>query len=161
MKKHFSVSLFAALCAAPAAADGILSAEEFEALTLNKTYLYANEDGVYGDETYLPNRRAIWSFGDGNCMSESWFERGEFLCFLLDDRQAGEETCVLVREEEGGVLKVFSPDFAGDGVLTAIESDEPQNCTTTPETPSAPKPAPEGGGRSNGSRLGAPNSGKG
>ena len=96
-----AVPLLCLALAAPALAD-TMSAEEFDAFTLGKTFYYGVNGREYGAEEYLPNRRVIWTFLDGRCQNGHWYQKGEMICF---DYEALEETqCWTFRESPGGGL---------------------------------------------------------
>lgn len=65
---------------APAAVGPALTAEAFEALVEGKTMDTHGSDGVYGVETFLPGRRAIWRDPE-QCLEGRWRPEGELICF--------------------------------------------------------------------------------
>ncbi|NHX27521.1 hypothetical protein HA397_26590 [Escherichia coli] len=65
----------------PALAETPISAAEFDAYTRGKTMFYGRDGVPYGAEQYLPNRRVIWTFLDGECQEGTWFAEGEQICF--------------------------------------------------------------------------------
>ncbi|MEM9584246.1 MAG: hypothetical protein AAGA08_14145 [Pseudomonadota bacterium] len=68
----------------PSAAETILSAQEFEAMTTGKT-LYFNRFGEpYGAEQYFADRRVIWTFLDGRCERGAWYNEGDTICFVYE-----------------------------------------------------------------------------
>ena len=64
----------------PPANDPPLSAEAFEALVEGKTMDTHDSGGIYGVETFLPGRRAIWRDAD-QCLEGSWRPEGDMICF--------------------------------------------------------------------------------
>jgi hypothetical protein len=75
------------LAALPAAAETPLSGPAFDELTRGRTYYYA-EDGIpYGAEEYRPGREVLWSFLDGRCLRGSWYQSGESICFVYENRE--------------------------------------------------------------------------
>ena len=82
--KHI-LCLLALLLALPAAAQDIMSAEEFDAYTRGKTLYYSQNGQAYGAEIYYDNRRVKWSFLDGECKDGTWFEEAGLICFVYDD----------------------------------------------------------------------------
>ncbi len=67
-------------CIAQAQDDAPLSAEAFEALVEGKTMDTHDSGGIYGVETFLPGRRAIWRDAS-QCLEGSWRPEGEMICF--------------------------------------------------------------------------------
>jgi hypothetical protein len=57
-----------------------LSATAFEALVEGKTMDTHNLGGIYGVETFLPGRRAIWRDAD-QCLEGTWRPEGTMICF--------------------------------------------------------------------------------
>jgi hypothetical protein len=73
-----------AAAAAPAAAQGVVAPEEFEARSLGRTLYFSLSGEPFGAEQYLPGRRSLWRFRGGACVEGSWVARGEALCFTYD-----------------------------------------------------------------------------
>ncbi|UWQ91960.1 hypothetical protein QEZ52_18495 [Aliisedimentitalea scapharcae] len=67
-------------------ADSPIGAEEFDKYTRGKTLFYGFDGEPYGVERYLPGRRVIWSFLDGDCLEGSWYQDSDQICFLYEDR---------------------------------------------------------------------------
>lgn len=79
-------ALMAPLLSAPVAmADPLLSAEEFDALTLGRTMTWAEFGQVYGVEHYLPDRRVRWTVLGDDCKLGHWYPQGDAICFLYED----------------------------------------------------------------------------
>jgi hypothetical protein len=70
--------------ALPVSAEEPLSAEDFDALTRGRTYVYADEAGPYGAEEYREDREVIWSFLDGECIRGRWYAADEAICFVYE-----------------------------------------------------------------------------
>lgn len=92
MRPAFPTALLAVLLAAPALADPLLTAEEFDALTLGRTMTWAVEGSVYGVEQYLPNRRVRWTELGTDCKLGHWYAEGDAICFLYEDDYLGDPT---------------------------------------------------------------------
>lgn len=60
--------------------DPPLTAEAFEALVQGRTMDTHNSGGLYGVETFLPGRRAIWRDA-AQCLEGSWRAEGDLICF--------------------------------------------------------------------------------
>lgn len=99
-------ALVAALClvwpAIPALAEDVtsLTAEGFEALVEGKTMDTHDGTGLYGVETFLPGRRAIWRDAD-QCLEGTWRVQGDQICY---DYQGDPFTYCWIYEVRDGVL---------------------------------------------------------
>ena len=62
-----------------------MGAEEFDRYTQGKTLFYGFDGTAYGVERYLPGRRVIWSFLDGRCQEDIWYEEAGQICFIYED----------------------------------------------------------------------------
>jgi hypothetical protein len=90
------------LAASPALADPPLIAEEFEALTLDKTLEWTANGHVFATEHYLPGRKLRWSYPDDTCQIGSWYPDGTAICF---NYEAGAGTvCWQMTATDGGLL---------------------------------------------------------
>lgn len=69
-----------ALAENPAPPDPPLGAEAFERLVEGKTMNTHDGTGIYGVETFLPGRRAIWR-DDAQCLEGTWRAEGAMICF--------------------------------------------------------------------------------
>lgn len=94
--------------ALPAAAEQTMSAEAFDRYTRGKTLFYGLGGEVYGVERYLPDRRVIWSFLDGECKDGFWYEEDGQICFLYEDRS--DPQCWTFTEGNGGLVARFQGD---------------------------------------------------
>ncbi|MBA3909414.1 MAG: hypothetical protein C0524_05885 [Rhodobacter sp.] len=79
-----TLTLALALTALPVSAlaegDPPLGADAFEALVQGKTMDTRNSGGLYGVETFLPGRRAIWRDAT-QCLEGTWRAEGDMICF--------------------------------------------------------------------------------
>ena len=112
----------------PAAmAQGLMSADEFDRFTRDKTFYYGVDGQSYGAEEYLPNRRVIWTFLDGRCQNGIWYEEDGLICFeyeAIDERQ-----CWTFREaENGGLIARFKDDPEELELYEVQRSGEPLQC---------------------------------
>ena len=73
------------LTAAPAFAQDLMTAEEFDTYTRGKTLFYGQNGRAYGAEIYHDNRRVEWSFLDGDCREGSWYEDAGLICFVYEN----------------------------------------------------------------------------
>ena len=68
-----------------ATADPLLTAEEFDALTLGHTMTWSEYGQIYGVEQYLPGRRVRWTELGDDCKLGHWYPQGPAICFLYED----------------------------------------------------------------------------
>lgn len=78
-------ALLLAALAVPVQAEPLLTAEEFDALTLGRTMTWAEYGQVYGVEQYLPDRRVRWTELGTDCKLGHWYPEGSAICFLYED----------------------------------------------------------------------------
>lgn len=89
----FRASFVSLAIATPAAwADTPLTGAEFQAFTEGKTFSYDVNGMIYGMEEYLPDRRVIWSYIEGQepveCELGRWFEADHQICFVYGNETA-------------------------------------------------------------------------
>lgn len=127
--KQVTLSLLAALLAAPASAETPLSGAEFEARVTGKTLTFGVGPQSYGTEYYAPNRRVIWAFTDGDCTNGEWYEAqtnaGPAICFDYENNPTPQ--CWYVYDEGGKIRAEFvnRPDTT---VLYEAVEAEPLIC---------------------------------
>jgi len=114
------------LCALPAAAQSLMTAEEFDSYTRGKTLYYGNGGTPYGAEIYLPNRRVRWSFLDGECRDGEWYEDDGLICFVYEDRT--DPQCWSFEQGTAGLIARFENDPAVTPLYEANESTEEMLC---------------------------------
>lgn len=103
-----------------------MTAAEFDAYTRDKTFFYANRGAPYGAEEYLANRRVIWSFLDGTCEIGSWYEQGEQICFIYENKP--DPQCWSFRHSSGGLVAQFENDPTQIELYEMRNSQEPLDC---------------------------------
>lgn len=115
------------LTALPAlAADGTLTAQEFEAYATGKTLTYSLGGEVFGVEQYLPGRRVRWAFTGDTCRDGVWYEEAGLICFVYDDD--GTPQCWEFWRDGGGLRARFNADPAGTELSVVQETDRPLAC---------------------------------
>jgi hypothetical protein len=117
------------LTAAPAlAANGEMSAAEFEAYTRGKTFYYGSGGAAYGAEEYLSDRRVRWTFLDGQCQEGIWYEDDGLICFVYDNQP--DPQCWSFRRAPGGggLIAQFENDPAQTELYEVRRTDEPLVC---------------------------------
>ena len=114
------------LCGATATASDLMTAEEFDAYTRDKTFYYGNQGQPYGAEEYLNNRRVIWSYLDGQCEMGSWYQEGEQICFVYEHKP--EPQCWSFRQSPKGLIAQFENDPSQIELYEVQKSYEPLVC---------------------------------
>jgi len=120
------ILLLWAFAALPAAAQSLMTAQEFDDYTQGKTLYYGNGAEPYGAEIYLPNRRVRWSFLDGQCMEGEWYEADGLICFVYDEKPAPQ--CWSFEKGPRGLIARFENDPAVTPLYEANESGEDLLC---------------------------------
>jgi hypothetical protein len=121
-----SLSFALVLAAHSAAAAEPMSAAEFEAYVEGRTLYFGFEGEAYGVESYLPNRRVLWSFLDGQCKDGFWYEDSGLICFLYEDRN--DPQCWSFYREGDRLRAVFANDPDNTILYEAEQTDEPMTC---------------------------------
>lgn len=114
------------LAALPAAAQSPMSAEAFDAYTRGKTLFYGQDGETYGVERYLPDRRVIWSFLDGDCRHGFWYEDAGEICFLYEDRS--DPQCWTFAESAAGLTARFRGEPGTIELYEAEDTGEEMIC---------------------------------
>jgi hypothetical protein len=123
----FRLALGLFLLAGAAAADAQMSASEFEAYVTGRTIHYAGQgQEAYGAEQYLPNRRVIWTFLDGECVEGLWYEDDGLICFVYEMDLVPQ--CWSFWRAEGGLTARFENDPAATALYELSQTDEPLTC---------------------------------
>jgi hypothetical protein len=110
----------------PAIAQEPLSADAFEQFTQGRTLYYFNNGTAYGVERYLPGRRVIWSFLDGQCQDGTWYASGPFICFEYDTGLGPQ--CWQFYLENGQLRAVFEDGSESATPYVAEESPDDMLC---------------------------------
>ncbi|MEL6573454.1 MAG: hypothetical protein AAFQ64_17475 [Pseudomonadota bacterium] len=93
--------------ASPVAAQMPMTGAEFEAYVAGRIMSFGSEgDPTFGVEQYLPNRRVIWSTGNGECTNGVWYESKGDICFRYDGDP--EAKCWAIYEEGDGLRAEFT-----------------------------------------------------
>jgi hypothetical protein len=124
MLRHLVILL--AFSAQTAGAQTALSGAEFDEYTQGKTLFYGFEGKVYGVERYLPNRRVIWSFLDGQCKEGVWYQREDQICFVYEDRL--DPQCWVFTRSGGGLIAQFEGDPQATELYEAEDLGEEMVC---------------------------------
>ena len=103
-----------------------MSADAFERFTEGRTLYYFNNGTAYGVERYLPGRRVIWSFLDGECQDGTWYQSGPFICFEYDTGQGPQ--CWQFFLENGQLRAVFEDGLEESSPYVAQDAPEEMLC---------------------------------
>ncbi|APE43003.1 hypothetical protein BOO69_05890 [Sulfitobacter alexandrii] len=118
--------ILASLLALPAAAQDLMTAEEFDAYTRGKTLFYGRGGTAYGAEVYHENRRVVWSFLDGDCREGEWYQDGQLICFVYEDNP--DPQCWSFSRGTGGLIARFENDPQTTELYEARDGDEEMIC---------------------------------
>ncbi len=121
------LALLLTLTALPAAAQGMMTAGEFDAYTEGKTFTYGSMGAPYGTEQYLKNRRVRWSFENGQCQEGGWYEQDGLICFTYDTEP--EPQCWSFRRSAAGLIAQFENDPSMTELYEVERSDAPLTCS--------------------------------
>lgn len=126
--KHIALilSILLALPAPPAAAQDLMTAEEFDAYTRGKTLFYGRDGSAYGAEVYHDNRRVEWSFLDGECREGEWYQDGQLICFVYEDNP--DPQCWSFSRGTGGLIARFENDPLTTELYEARDAGEEMLC---------------------------------
>ncbi len=113
--------------ATAAIADTPMSGAEFDQYATGKTLYFGSDGGAYGAEQYLPGRRVIWTFLDGECEEGSWYESGNFICFAYDSRPEDPQCWIFLKSGDG-VSALFDGDPQARELIEVQQNDEPLIC---------------------------------
>ena len=115
------------LSAAPAlAANGTMSATEFDAYTKGKTVYYGSGGQPYGAAEYLPDRRVRWTFLDGQCQEGIWYEDDGLICFVYENQP--DPQCWSFRRATDGMVAQFENDPGQTELYEVRKTEEPLVC---------------------------------
>jgi hypothetical protein len=130
MRRYSQILALPGLCLStvlPAlAAEQPLSAEQFEALSVGRTFFYNSGGTSYGAEQYLPGRRVIWAFTGDDCRKGTWYPEGKYICFVYEDDL--DPQCWTFFRGAGGLTAQFRDDPVGEPLIAVEESPEPMAC---------------------------------
>lgn len=119
--------LAALVAAAPALAEPPMSAQAFENYATGKTLYYGTSGIPYGAEQYLPGRRVIWTFLDGDCQEGVWYEQGGDICFLYDVKP-DQPQCWTFYNRGDGLMAQFENDPTASPLVEVEQRKEPLVC---------------------------------
>lgn len=114
------------LLASPVAAETLLDAERFDALTQGRSMSWTEFGQVYGVEQYLPDRRVRWTFLGDTCVEGSWYPDGSAICFQYEDRP--DPVCWEMTLAPTGIYATLTGTFGPPSQVVVEETSEPMAC---------------------------------
>jgi hypothetical protein len=114
------------LLTAPALAEPLMTAEEFDAYATGKTLDYLEFGEVFGREVYLPGRQVRWAFTDKECKLGRWFPQGDQICFLYDGDP--ETKCWRIWRDGDGLAASYATDTPDMPPREVRQTTEPLAC---------------------------------
>lgn len=118
--------LLLTLLASPLQAQDLLTAAEFDALTLGRTMTWADYGQVYGVEQYLPGRRVRWTELGDDCKLGHWYPEGDAICFLYEDDPT--PACWEISLSGSGMLALDLADVIAEPPVVIEETSESMPC---------------------------------
>lgn len=100
--------------------DPPLTAEGFEAIVQGKTFDTYGTEGLYGVETFLPNRHSIWRDAE-ECKEGTWREQGDQICFDYQGDPA--PFCFTYHDRGGWLMAWYEGDRANDPIMLQPSED--------------------------------------
>lgn len=126
--KRFAFPLMIAIAANAAAAQSRMTAEEFDAYSLGKTFYYGAGGEAYGVEQYHKGRRVTWSFLDGKCADGIWYERDGMICFEYEADPDPGPQCWTFFMGPSGLVAQFQGDPTQTTLYEVQNASEPMTC---------------------------------
>ena len=114
------------LSVTPALAEPLVTAEEFDALTLGRTMTWSEFGAVYGGEHYLPGRKVRWTVLGDDCKTGHWYQDGTAICFQYEDDIAPDCWEITVSGPDLLARYTTNPPEADPVIVT--ETTEPLAC---------------------------------
>lgn len=121
-----ALGLVLALCPMAAAAQDLMTGDEFDDYTRGKTLAYSWEGQVFGKEQYLPGRRVVWAFTGDDCRWGKWYEQAGNICFVYDDDPTPK--CWAFQRGAAGLHAKFLGDPDGTELSEVEQSATPLGC---------------------------------
>jgi hypothetical protein len=116
-----------ALWPLPAAAEGVLTAEDFAAHIGTSTLTYTYSSGYTGRAQYGPDRTLLWAFEGEPCVTGQWSQIGDQLCFDFADQDMS--ACWLFSFKDGKLLGVLQNTDGITVITETARSDQPLVCS--------------------------------
>jgi hypothetical protein len=117
------------LIAPAAAAQTLMTPDDFGAWSAGRTLDYSVGGQVYGSEAYFPDRRVRDADAGGPCLDGYWYPDGDAVCFVYPARE-GTHCWFYWRDGDEVTAKPVS----------AAPEDPPQRVTVSPAPLACPGP---------------------
>ncbi|MBL9075439.1 hypothetical protein [Tabrizicola sp.] len=114
------------LSVTPALAEPLVTAEEFDALTLGRTMTWSEFGAVYGVEQYLPGRKVRWTVLGDDCKTGHWYQDGTAICFQYEDDIAPD--CWEITASGPDLLARYTTNPPEADPVIVTETTEPLAC---------------------------------
>lgn len=124
MTRFWLMPAFALLPLAAAGQERPLTGAEFEAFVQGRTMDTYNETGIFGVESFLPNRRALWRDSE-RCLKGTWTEADGIVCYTYEGEDG--RFCSSFYDR-GGWLIGFADGIWGNDPIMLHPSDDPVTC---------------------------------
>lgn len=126
---HQGLILFVALgfvLGSPALAqEKPLSGTDFEAIVEGKTMNTYDETGLFGVETFLPDRRTIWRDAE-SCLHGTWTETGGIICYTYEGDPDGPYCSSFF--DRGGWLLGYEDGIWGKDPILLYPTEDRVSC---------------------------------
>ena len=116
------------LATLPACTSGPLTSAQLAPLVEGQTFTIQREGNPpYGETTFFPGNRVLWSGYDNTCLSGTWFEpEPGLICF---DYPSDGEFCWEMQAQGGRIT--LTPSFSTGEIYTYTPVSNPQTCSPT------------------------------
>jgi hypothetical protein len=111
------------LLSVPVAAQDIVTPEQFEEISTNKTLYFDAGSQFHGAEQYFPNRKVTWKFADGECDQGHWFSQGDAICFSYE-RNPVPECWHFIQDGDRFLARMVGNDASSDLELKFVDTKE-------------------------------------
>ncbi|MCP5075618.1 MAG: hypothetical protein GY947_20300 [Rhodobacteraceae bacterium] len=116
----------ALLLALPAAAEEIISPDEFETLSTGKTLYFTRDGRHFGAEQFYTRRRSLWQYNGGECSDGVWYAKGDLICFEYEGNPAP-QCWHFLKTSQGFVARPENGAPEADITMSGIDT-EPLDC---------------------------------
>lgn len=104
--------------------DGqLVTPEEFETLSQNKTLYFYRYGKIYGAEQFFKGRQSTWKFANGECDRGIWYPKGDQICFDYE-ANPGEQCWHFIKNGDDFAARYIGADPIDDLLLKAIDRSE-------------------------------------
>tara|TARA_R110002096_G_scaffold2793_3_gene14411 strand:+ start:2512 stop:2931 length:420 start_codon:yes stop_codon:yes gene_type:complete len=123
IKYTLHIAIAALVVTGAVAAQEIVTPEQFDEISTNKTLYFNSGERFHGAEQYFPNRKVTWKFANGECDQGFWFPQGDAICFSYT--QNPEPQCWnFIQDGDRFLARLLGGDPANDLELTFVDTKE-------------------------------------